>query len=134
MSITRHLLLGMTALVCGLAAAQDGRSGEAVYRDVCLTCHAGKVDKAPQFADRAAWKPLLAEGQAVLTGHAWVGVRGMPAQGGRPDLTLPEFSRATAYMARAAGGNWPDPDARMLTLIENEVVKRRAQLKAKAGG
>lgn len=79
MPITRHLLLGMTALVCGLAAAQDGRSGEAVYRDVCLTCHAGKVDKAPQFADRAAWKPLLAEGQAVLTGHAWVGVRGMPA-------------------------------------------------------
>ena len=97
-----------------------------VYREVCSTCHAAGVAGAPKFGDAAAWKPLIAEGQAVLTAHAWVGVRAMPAQGGRADLTLAEFARAAAHMARAAGGSWKDPDAKMLASIADEEKKRRA--------
>lgn len=115
--------------------AQTGKPediGAQVYQQTCAACHATGVAKAPRYGDRAAWKPLIAEGQHVLTAHAWVGVRGMPARGGRSDLSLEDFSRATAYMARAAGGNWRDPDAAMLARIESEEQKRIKALAAKA--
>ena len=132
MSRTHQTLFGMTAFLLSLSvSAQVGRSGEQVYKEVCLACHATRVDKAPQFGDRKAWQPLIAEGQHVLTAHAWVGVRGMPAQGGQPDLSLQEFANATAYMVRASGGDWPDVDAAMFVRIKDEESKRRAELKAK---
>lgn len=115
----------------GAANAQALKSGEQVYKEVCAACHVAGVANAPKFGDKKAWAPLIAEGQAVLTAHAWVGVRGMPARGGNPNLSLEEFSRAAAYMARAAGGSWKDPDAKMLSSIQAEEKKRIAELKAK---
>lgn len=102
-----------------------------VYAEVCSACHATGVANAPKFGDRAAWAPLIKEGQAVLTAHAWVGVRAMPAKGGRSDLSLEAFSGAVAHMARAAGGDWKEPDAAMLARIRAEETKRIADLKAK---
>ena len=107
-------------------AAQTLKSGERVYNEVCAVCHSAGVAGAPKFSDKATWAPLIAEGQPVLTAHAWVGVRGMPAKGGREDLRLEEFSRSVAFMARAAGGSWKDPDAAMLVAISAEEKKRRA--------
>jgi len=129
-------LISMTSAALALAACVSagvpGRplaSGEQVYRQVCAACHAAGVENAPRLGDRAAWKPLIEEGQDTLTAHAWVGVRGMPARGGQPDLSLEEFARATAYMARAAGGDWKDPDAHMLHEVEEEIAERLASLK-----
>ncbi|MBX3666628.1 MAG: cytochrome c5 family protein [Burkholderiales bacterium] len=116
--------------LAGGAAAQT-KPGEQVYREVCMACHAAGVANAPKFGDRKAWAPLIAEGQAVLTAHGWVGVRGMPARGGNPNLSLEEFSRATAYMARTAGGTWKDPDPKMLAAIRAEEKRRIDSLKAK---
>lgn len=104
-------------------------SGEQVYQQVCVACHATGVENAPRLGDRQAWKPLIEEGQDTLTAHAWVGVRGMPARGGQSGLSLEEFARATAYMARAAGGDWKDPDARVLHEIEEEIADRLASLR-----
>lgn len=103
---------------------QARSSGEQVYKTVCIACHETGVAQAPKYGDRAAWAPLIAEGQNVLTAHAWVGVRGMPARGGNAELSLADFSRGVAYMAQAAGGNWKDPDARLLRDIANEADKR----------
>jgi len=114
----------------GHAAGVDANSGQQVYNEVCMACHATGVDKAPKFGDRKAWAPLIKEGQHVLTAHAWVGVRAMPPRGGRPDLVLEAFAAATAYMARAAGAAWKDPDERMLARIRSEEKQRIAQLKA----
>jgi cytochrome c5 len=111
--------------------AQALKSGEQVYKETCFACHASGVEKAPKFGDRQAWEPLIKEGQDVLTAHAWVGVRRMPARGGKADLALEEFARAAAYMARAAGGNWKDPDAALLKRIRAEEKKRIEQLKSK---
>lgn len=111
--------------------AQTLKSGEQVYKEVCMVCHAAGVANAPKFADKKMWAPLIAEGQAVLTAHAWVGVRGMPAKGGNPNLSQEEFSRAVAYMARGAGGNWKDPDAKMLAAIKAEEKKRIESLNSK---
>lgn len=111
--------------------AQQEDVGAKVYRQTCAACHATGVANAPRIGDSTAWKPLIAEGQHVLTAHAWVGVRAMPPRGGNPALSLEEFSRATAYMARASGAGWPDPDAAMLARIKSEEQKRIKALAAK---
>jgi len=99
-------------------------SGEQVYKSVCVACHESGVAHAPKFGDRADWAPLIEEGQNVLTAHAWVGVRAMPARGGSTELSLADFARGVAYMARASGANWQDPDAKLLLEIVKEADKR----------
>jgi cytochrome c5 len=121
-------LLG-AGFCAGLTAAEL-KSGEQVYKETCSACHATGVSGAPKYADKRSWAPLIKEGQHVLTAHAWVGVRGMPAKGGRADLSLEEFARAAAYMARAAGSSWKDPDAKMLKHIMEEEKERLKRLKA----
>jgi cytochrome c5 len=133
--MSRHLsvrLLALTFLLGQAVHAQpsivQGRaSGEQVYRTVCLACHETGVANAPKFGDRTAWAPLIAEGQHILTGHAWVGVRAMPARGGSAELTLADFARAVAYMARSSGASWKDPDSRLLREIAGEADKRLAK-------
>ena len=98
--------------------------GERVYKAVCIACHDSGVAQAPKFGDQAAWAPLIAEGQGVLTGHAWVGVRAMPARGGSTELSLNDFAKAVAYMARNAGGDWKDPDPVTMKKIIREADKR----------
>jgi cytochrome c5 len=108
------------------------KSGEQVYKEVCLACHGAGVANAPKAGEPGGWAKLLEEGQAVVTAHGWVGVRSMPAKGGRPDLSLEEFARATAWMARSAGGDWQDPDEATMSAIREEEAKRIAELKARS--
>ena len=115
------MLLG----VLWMPAAIGADSGEKVYQEVCVACHATRFDKAPQLGDRAAWAPLLRAGQHVVTAHAWLGVRNMPPRGGSNELDLASFGRAVAFMARQAGGNWPDPDEAMLKRIRAELEHHR---------
>jgi cytochrome c5 len=114
------------------AAATVLKSGEQVYKEVCMSCHASGVANAPKAGEPGGWTALFAEGQAVVTAHGWVGVRGMPAKGGRPSLGLEEFARATAWMARSAGGDWQDPDEEMMEEIREEEVKRIEELKKRS--
>lgn len=121
--ITTNQVFAQKASVVGL-------SGEQIYKQTCAACHASGLAKAPKFGDVKAWKPLIAEGQHVLTAHAWVGVRAMPAKGGRDDLSLEDFTKSVAYMARAAGAHWGDPDAKLLVKIRREEQLHTAGLKA----
>jgi cytochrome c5 len=111
--------------------AQALESGQAVYRTTCAVCHATGVADAPKLGDKAKWKELIDEGQAVVTAHGWVGARAMPPRGGDSALTLEEFSRAVAFMARAAGADWRDPDRELLDRIAAEEKKRIEELRAK---
>lgn len=125
-------LLVAAAVLAAPATAQQLRSGEAVYKEVCIACHDTGVAHAPKKGDAADWKPLIEEGQHVLSAHAFVGVRAMPARGGDDKLSLEEFSRAVAWLARSAGGNWQDPDADMMHRIRVEAEKRLdADIRAK---
>lgn len=119
------MFLGAAALACGHVHAQSTalKSGEAVYKETCATCHATGLLKAPKFGDKKDWGALIKEPQAVLTADGWIGVRDMPPKGGKPDLKLEEFARAVAYMARAAGAKWQDPDAALMKRIEAEEKK-----------
>ena len=120
------------AIAAPQAVAVAADDGEKTYKQVCMACHASGIAKAPKTGDAASWTKLFVEGQAVVTAHGWVGIRGMPAKGGRADLALEDFARATAFMARSAGGDWQNPDEAMMTAIRAEEVKRIAELKAKS--
>jgi cytochrome c5 len=133
----KHLIFLASLLVVAMASnAQNTstnaiKSGEQTYKQTCFACHSSGAANAPKFGDKKAWAPLIAEGQHVLTAHAWVGVRAMPAKGGRPDLSLEDFANATAYMARAAGGKWTTPDSKMMAKIRSEEQLRLSSLKGK---
>jgi cytochrome c5 len=114
-------LLGLSA--SNLALAQ---SGENTYKQVCASCHGSGVLNAPKFGDKAKWAPLIAEGQATLTAHAYFGVRAMPPKGGNPNLSIEGFSDALVYMVNNSGGNWKTPDAKMLAAINKELEARKA--------
>lgn len=131
-------LLGAVLILsaAGLAQAQPvaRKNGEQVYRETCMACHGPGLAGAPRVGDAKVWEKLRKEGPHVVTAHGWVGVRGMPAQGGRPELTLQEFADAVAWMARASSTHWPDADEAQLARIRAEEKKRREQLARKARG
>ena len=101
-------------------------SGEDSYKAVCATCHAQGLAGAPKIGDTKAWGKLIKEGQANITADGYIGVRAMPARGGRAELTVAEFGAAVAYMANQAGANWQDPDDAMLKKINARMDKRNA--------
>lgn len=111
------------------AHTASAQSGENTYKQVCASCHGAGVLNAPKLGDKAKWKPLIAEGQVTLTAHGYVGVRGMPAKGGNPNLSVEGFSDALVYMVNNSGGNWKSPDAKTLAAINKEIEARKAGMK-----
>ncbi|QWD99078.1 cytochrome c5 family protein [Polynucleobacter sp. MG-5-Ahmo-C2] len=107
------------------SGAAFAQSGEATYKQVCVSCHGTGVLNAPKFGDKAKWAPLIAEGQVTLTAHAYFGVRAMPPKGGNPNLSIEGFSDALVYMVNNSGGNWKSPDAQTIAAINKEVEARR---------
>ncbi|MCX7813951.1 MAG: c-type cytochrome [Tepidimonas ignava] len=85
-------------------------AGEEVYKAQCAACHAAGLVGAPKFGDKGAWAPRLAQGFDTLVNSALKGKGAMGAQGGGAFRDL-EIARAVAYMANAAGGNFPEPQA-----------------------
>jgi len=131
--ITLVLASSLTATPAAQAQTAPAlKGGEQVYRETCMACHGPGLAGAPRVGDQKTWAQLHREGQAVVTAHGWVGVRGMPPQGGRPALSLEEFARAVAWMARASGAPWAEPDAGLLQRIRTEEAKRRTELKRPA--
>ena len=124
-------LRALTTILSFLSFSAFAEPGESTYKQVCAACHAAGVLNAPKLGDKAKWAPLIAEGQVTLTAHGYVGVRGMPAKGGNPNLTVEGFSEAVAYMVSKAGGNWKSPDAKTLAAINKEIEARKASLNKK---
>ena len=98
-------------------------TGENTYKQVCAVCHQNGVAGAPKLGDKAKWAPLIKEGQAQLTAHGYVGVRGMPAKGGKADLSVADFAASLVFMVNQSGGSWQNPDAKMLERINAEIIK-----------
>jgi cytochrome c5 len=121
MRVFKHIFI-----VCiVVASAATFASGEDTYKTVCANCHSKAVANSPQMGDAAKWAPLIAEGQVIITAHGYVGVRAMPAKGGKPDLTVEGFSEALNYMVNQSGGNWQKPDSKMMAAIQAEIVARQ---------
>jgi cytochrome c5 len=85
MSVLKLMPSALLLTATGVQAAQAPRAANRSTRRPASSATTG-VNKAPKFGERSTWAPLIKEGQHVLTAHAWVGVRGMPPNSGRPDL------------------------------------------------
>ena len=99
-------------------------TGENAYKQVCAVCHQMGVAGAPKLGDKVKWAPWIKEGQAQLTAHGYVGVRGMPAKGGKADLSVADFAASLVFMVNQSGGSWQNPDAKTLERINAEIIKR----------
>ena len=121
-----------TALLSTPFAAAHA-DGARTYQSTCSVCHAAGVAGAPKVGDRKVWASLIDEGQSTLTAHGYVGVRGMPAKGGKPDLSVEDFAAALVHMVNASGGKWSEPDAKGLAAIRAEIVKREKELAGAKG-
>ena len=111
-------------IVLSAFASLAWANGEATYNQVCAVCHAQGLAGAPKAGDPKAWGKLIKEGQINLTADGYAGVRAMPAKGGKPELSVPEFADALVFMANQAGANWKSPDEAMLKKIEQRIAKR----------
>jgi len=118
-------------LCAAIAFSSAAAATDPVYQQVCAVCHAAGVAGAPKVGDTKKWAPLIAEGQVILTAHGYVGIRAMPAKGGKPDLSLKDFAGALVDMVNQSGGKWTPPNAALLSQMEKEVVTRGQALKAK---
>ncbi len=85
------------------------RTGEQVYKGLCISCHGTGLAGSPKFGDAGAWAPRIAKGWDTLVNHALHGFNAMPAKGGSPDLTDDEVKRAVAYMGNAGGAKFTEP-------------------------
>jgi c(7)-type cytochrome triheme protein len=98
----------LVALLLLLAAplAVLAQAGKPVYDKACVTCHGAGVAGAPKFGAAPDWAPRIARGAAALYKSALEGTaKGMPAKGGRSDLSDAEVKAAVDYMIAAARGS-----------------------------
>ena len=120
----KKLLLSVAVLTVGFSGASAFAMGEKTYRQVCMVCHTSGVANSPKIGDKERWAPLIAEGQVIITAHGYVGVRAMPPKGGKPDLSIEDFSAAINYMVNQSGGNWKAPENPMMVAIKKEIIAR----------
>jgi len=125
----KNRLLSLIALMAFFAGTHALANGVKTYQQVCMVCHASGVANAPKTGDKARWAPLIAEGQVILTAHGYVGVRAMPPKGGKPDLSVEDFSEAVNHMVNQSGGNWKKADKVTLDAIKKEIGARELAMK-----
>jgi cytochrome c5 len=86
------------AIATVLVAAAGGANaadGQAVYNQDCALCHNAM---SPKLGDKAAWAPLIKEGNAALVASTVKGKGAMPARGGHSDLSDADAKAAVEYM------------------------------------
>ena len=79
------------------AVAGAAASGEALYKQACMACHAAGVANAPKLGDKAAWAPRVQQGLPALVQSAIKGKGAMPPKGGST-ASEPEIRAAVEYM------------------------------------
>ena len=85
----------------GAVASSGPRSGEAIYNDACINCHASGLLGAPKKGDAEAWAKAekVAGGFSSLLSNAINGIRNMPAKGTCMECSDDEISVAIEYMS-----------------------------------
>ncbi|WP_186097236.1 c-type cytochrome [Burkholderia gladioli] len=92
-------------------APRSYKSGEEIYKAVCVTCHASGAAGAPKFGNAGDWAPRIAQGYDTLLHVALTGKGAMPARGGTSpdDVSDFEIARAVVYMANNSGAKFAEP-------------------------
>ena len=80
------------------AAVATKKSGKDIYASACFACHGTGAAGAPVLGNKEAWSARIAQGKATLYKHALNGFNGMPAKGGRADLSDDAIKSVVDYM------------------------------------
>jgi cytochrome c5 len=91
------------------AAPPGARTGEAIVKATCATCHQAGVANAPRIGDAKGWAPAIKQGLQAMVANAIKGKGAMPPKGGDTSLTNEEMARAVVYMANQSGGKFKEP-------------------------
>lgn len=86
---------------CGQAAAAVASgplSGEAVYNQFCVACHATGVGGAPMLGAADAWASRIDQGMDTLWDHTLNGINAMPPKGTCMSCSDDELRGAMDYM------------------------------------
>ncbi|MBT9475037.1 c-type cytochrome [Polaromonas sp.] len=76
-------------------------SGEALYKQACVACHASGVAGSPKLGDKAAWAPRIKTGLDMLTTSVIKGKNAMPPKGGSTASDA-DIRSAVEYMVNAS--------------------------------
>ena len=113
-------------------AAAGARSGEAIVKATCATCHQAGVANAPKIGDAQQWAPRIKEGLKGMLATAIKGKGAMPPRGGDASLTDDEVARAIVFMANQSGGKLKEPAAPKEAAAKPEPPKPAPQQQAQA--
>lgn len=92
----RHLLSSAIAAIAVMTAAQAfAANGQDVYDKNCAICH---NNLKPKINDKAAWDPLLKQGEDALVAAVIQGKGTMPPRGGKPGLSDDDIKAAVEYI------------------------------------
>ncbi|MEJ2142572.1 MAG: c-type cytochrome [Gammaproteobacteria bacterium] len=89
-----------TSTVKAAPAAGGAADAKGTYQSACFACHGTGAAGAPKFGDKGAWKARIAQGLDTLFDHALHGFKGMPAKGGRSDLSDDAVKAVVKYMVK----------------------------------
>ncbi len=93
---------GGAVVTVAAAAANEPRSGKAVYDSACFACHATGAAGAPKMADVAAWEPRIAKGLDTVVANAINGINAMPPKGTCMTCSDDDIRNAVQYMVDAS--------------------------------
>ncbi|MCC7006462.1 MAG: cytochrome c5 family protein [Ottowia sp.] len=87
------------------------KTGEQIYQQICVTCHAAGIAGAPKFGDASAWRSHIARGHDQLMQSILKGKGAMPARAGTSpdDISDYELARALVHMVNGSGGKFSEP-------------------------
>lgn len=68
------------------------------YESVCKVCHATGIANAPRLSNQEDWAERVKQGKAAIYMNALNGLNGMPAKGGRSDLSDDSVKAIVDYM------------------------------------
>jgi hypothetical protein len=86
---------------------------------------------APKMGQTPKWKKLAREGFNDLVGNALVGVRQMPAKGGKNELTDMQVAWAVHYLVTTSDARLPEPTEEKVKAARAEGEKRAARRAAR---
>lgn len=101
--------------------------GKTTYDAACAACHNTGMKNAPKMGQTPKWKKLAREGFNDLVGNALVGIRQMPAKGGKPELTDMQVAQAVHYLVTASGARFTQPTDDNVKAARAEGERRAAK-------
>ena len=89
------------ACAAGLTmASAEPKSGEQVYNQACMACHASGAAGAPKHRIKADWSARLAAGMETVYANAINGIGAMPAKGLCMTCSDDEIKAAVDHMVK----------------------------------